>query len=113
MSDQSYNEKCHTPGGHVFQPTGTIFPLNQDIIGTNLLTYHKAILRQLHRPLVALLFQATESIFEHIQDIIGNFFLTKGHEDRAINVASRRTTDDAQRIMHAGRRTKGNHKSSP
>ncbi|KAH3835341.1 hypothetical protein DPMN_108692 [Dreissena polymorpha] len=26
------------PGGHIFQPTGTIFELIQDIIGTNLLT---------------------------------------------------------------------------
>ncbi|KAH3711001.1 hypothetical protein DPMN_070500 [Dreissena polymorpha] len=26
------------PGGHVLQPTGTIFKLGQDIIGTNLLT---------------------------------------------------------------------------
>ncbi|KAH3862975.1 hypothetical protein DPMN_025951 [Dreissena polymorpha] len=30
------------PGGHVFQPTETIFTLIQDIIGTNLLTrYHE------------------------------------------------------------------------
>ncbi|KAH3876897.1 hypothetical protein DPMN_000749 [Dreissena polymorpha] len=31
-------ENALPPGGHVFQPTGTIFKLVQDIIGTNLLT---------------------------------------------------------------------------
>ncbi|KAH3880670.1 hypothetical protein DPMN_004591 [Dreissena polymorpha] len=33
-----YQEKCPTPGAHVFEPTGTIFELAQDIILTNLLT---------------------------------------------------------------------------
>ncbi|KAH3861356.1 hypothetical protein DPMN_024283 [Dreissena polymorpha] len=33
-----YKEKCHATGGHVFQPTGIIFELVQDIIGMNLLT---------------------------------------------------------------------------
>ncbi|KAH3804852.1 hypothetical protein DPMN_133144 [Dreissena polymorpha] len=31
-------ENCPAPGGHVFQPTGTIFELIQDIIGTCVLT---------------------------------------------------------------------------
>ncbi|KAH3737686.1 hypothetical protein DPMN_044279 [Dreissena polymorpha] len=31
-------KKCPAPGGHVFQPTGIIFELVQDIIGMNLLT---------------------------------------------------------------------------
>ncbi|KAH3817749.1 hypothetical protein DPMN_119304 [Dreissena polymorpha] len=33
-----YQEKCPTPGAHVFEPTGTIFDLAKDIILTNLLT---------------------------------------------------------------------------
>ncbi|KAH3828803.1 hypothetical protein DPMN_130787 [Dreissena polymorpha] len=32
------HKKCPTPGGHVFQPTQTIFELVQDIIATNLMT---------------------------------------------------------------------------
>ncbi|KAH3792810.1 hypothetical protein DPMN_146309 [Dreissena polymorpha] len=35
--DWKINEKCPAPGGHVFQPTGIIFELIQDIIGMNLL----------------------------------------------------------------------------
>ncbi|KAH3736001.1 hypothetical protein DPMN_042561 [Dreissena polymorpha] len=31
-------KKCPAPGGHVFQPTGIIFELVQDIVGMNLLT---------------------------------------------------------------------------
>ncbi|KAH3752446.1 hypothetical protein DPMN_187063 [Dreissena polymorpha] len=34
-------------------------------------------------------FQATETIFKLVQDIIGMNLLTKFHEDRTINVASR------------------------
>ncbi|KAH3728893.1 hypothetical protein DPMN_054856 [Dreissena polymorpha] len=34
----NYKENCHTPGGHVFQPTGTIFELVQGIIKTHVLT---------------------------------------------------------------------------
>ncbi|KAH3842238.1 hypothetical protein DPMN_115735 [Dreissena polymorpha] len=33
-----YKENCPAPGSHVFQATGTIFELVQNIIGTNLLT---------------------------------------------------------------------------
>ncbi|KAH3852607.1 hypothetical protein DPMN_095120 [Dreissena polymorpha] len=31
-------EKCPAPGGHVFKPTGIIFELVRDIIGTHCLT---------------------------------------------------------------------------
>ncbi|KAH3704554.1 hypothetical protein DPMN_079611 [Dreissena polymorpha] len=58
-------------GGHVFQTTGTIFKLVQNIIGTK-----KNV------------FPPTRTIFELIQDIIGTNHLTKFHDDRTINVAS-------------------------
>ncbi|KAH3786309.1 hypothetical protein DPMN_164415 [Dreissena polymorpha] len=53
--------------GHVFQPTGTIFELVQDIMGTHLLSKKNS-------PPI---------------DIIGTNILTKFHDDRTINVASR------------------------
>ncbi|KAH3707828.1 hypothetical protein DPMN_067244 [Dreissena polymorpha] len=59
-----------SPGGHVFQPTGTIFKLVQDIIGTNL---YKAIEKK------------TGTIFELIQESIRTNVLTKFHNDWTIN----------------------------
>ncbi|KAH3795969.1 hypothetical protein DPMN_149532 [Dreissena polymorpha] len=53
-----------SPGGHVIQPTDTIFKVFQDIIGTNLLT--KVVTRFYY-----------------------NIIETKFHENRKINVASR------------------------
>ncbi|KAH3848928.1 hypothetical protein DPMN_091313 [Dreissena polymorpha] len=53
-------------GGHVFQRTGTTCELNQHFIKANILTN-----------------------FELDRDIIGTILLTKFHEDRKINVASR------------------------
>ncbi|KAH3888759.1 hypothetical protein DPMN_012799 [Dreissena polymorpha] len=70
-------------GGHVFPPTGTIFELIQDIIGTNHLTkFHddrtinvaSRVLTRKNAP---------------PPDIIRTNLLTKFHEDRKINVASR------------------------
>ncbi|KAH3876384.1 hypothetical protein DPMN_000224 [Dreissena polymorpha] len=73
-------------GGHVFQRTGTTFELNQHVIKTNILTN-----------------------FELDRDLIGTKLLTKFHEDRTINVASRvftnkcgqtdERTDDGQRPL--------------
>ncbi|KAH3710402.1 hypothetical protein DPMN_069881 [Dreissena polymorpha] len=75
-------------GGHVFQATGTIFKLVQNIIGTKLLTkFHDD--RKMPRPLGGHVFPPTGTIFELIQDIIGTNHLTKFHDDRTINVASR------------------------
>ncbi|KAH3810635.1 hypothetical protein DPMN_139029 [Dreissena polymorpha] len=71
------------PGGHVFQPTGIIFKLIQDIIGMNLLTKKNV------PPLGSHVFQANVNIFELIQDIIETNLLYKFHEDWTINVASR------------------------
>ncbi|KAH3772746.1 hypothetical protein DPMN_174091 [Dreissena polymorpha] len=58
------------PGGHVFLPIQTIFELNCRI----------------QRPCF---FQPIGIIYELVQDIIGMNVLTKFHEDRTINVASR------------------------
>ncbi|KAH3846228.1 hypothetical protein DPMN_088527 [Dreissena polymorpha] len=93
-------------GGHVFQASGIIFELIQDIIGTNLLTkFHddrtiNVASRVLKRdyticyiknapPPGGHVFLATDTIFKLIQDIIRTHLLTKFHEDRKINVASR------------------------
>ncbi|KAH3845821.1 hypothetical protein DPMN_088111 [Dreissena polymorpha] len=59
------------PGGHVFQPTVTIFKLVRDIIGTILVT---KVLTRKNAP--------------HT-DIMRTNVLTKFHDDRTINVASR------------------------
>ncbi|KAH3870041.1 hypothetical protein DPMN_033220 [Dreissena polymorpha] len=84
------------PSGHVFQPTGIIFELIQDIIGMNLLTkFHEdrtinvASTVKNAPPLGGHVFQANVTIFELIQDIIKTNLLSKFHEDRKINVASR------------------------
>ncbi|KAH3719267.1 hypothetical protein DPMN_062099 [Dreissena polymorpha] len=82
------------PGGHVFQPTGTIFELIQDNIGTNLLT----VLTRKNAPPPG----------GHTN------LLIKFHEDRTINVASSVLTRQML-TPHDARRTttKGDHKSSP
>ncbi|KAH3693582.1 hypothetical protein DPMN_081016 [Dreissena polymorpha] len=105
------------PGGHVFQPTGIIFELVQDIIGMNLLTkFHEdqtinvASRVKNAPPLGSHVFQANVTIFELIQDIIDTNLLTKFHEDRTINVASREFN---KANVHTSQRTKGDHKSSP
>ncbi|KAH3707969.1 hypothetical protein DPMN_067407 [Dreissena polymorpha] len=61
-------------GSHVFQQTGTAFELNQHIIKTNMLTN-----------------------FELDRDFIGTKLLTRFHEDRTINVASRVFTNKCGR----------------
>ncbi|KAH3846233.1 hypothetical protein DPMN_088532 [Dreissena polymorpha] len=94
------------PGGHVCQPTGIIFELVQDIIGLNLLIkfhddwtinvasrvltrFYYSHIRKNASPFGSHIFQSKVTIFELIQDIIGTNLLTKFHEDRKINVASR------------------------
>ncbi|KAH3893696.1 hypothetical protein DPMN_017846 [Dreissena polymorpha] len=80
------------PGGHVFQPTGTIFELVQDIIGTHVLTKFQdwtKIVTSIHIKKIATppgghVFQPTGTIFELVQDIIGTQY-------RTINVTSRQT----------------------
>ncbi|KAH3799549.1 hypothetical protein DPMN_153159 [Dreissena polymorpha] len=116
-------------GSHVFQAKVTIYrkinvasrvltrknapPLRPYIIGMNLLTKKNA------QPLGSHVFQANVTIFELIQDSIETNLLTKIHEDWTINVLSRDLTrqmltpHNSQRTTHNGRRTKGDHKSSP
>ncbi|KAH3751410.1 hypothetical protein DPMN_185966 [Dreissena polymorpha] len=82
-----YYEKCPNPGGHVFQPTRTIFELVQDIIGTILLTkVHKdRTINVASRPNGCHVFQPTRHIIEFAQVIIRTNLLTKFHGDRTIN----------------------------
>ncbi|KAH3705145.1 hypothetical protein DPMN_080210 [Dreissena polymorpha] len=107
LQDQYHAPKNAPPtGGHVFQATGTTFELVQNIIGTNLLTkfhddrtinmasgvltrFNYSYIMKMPRPLGGNVFQPTRTIFELIQDIIGTDHLTKFHDDRTINVASR------------------------
>ncbi|KAH3747198.1 hypothetical protein DPMN_181619 [Dreissena polymorpha] len=98
------------PGGHVFQPTSIIFEHVQDIIGMNLLTkfhedwtinmtsrvltriYYSHIYSHIRKnapPLGSHVFQAKVTIFEFVQNISGTNLMSKFHEDRKINVASR------------------------
>ncbi|KAH3868427.1 hypothetical protein DPMN_031574 [Dreissena polymorpha] len=89
------------PSGHVFQPTGTLLELFQDIIRTNLLnklhedwtinvasrvlTRFYFILGKNVSPPGGHVFQPTGTNFELIQDIIGTNLLNKFKEDRTIN----------------------------
>ncbi|KAH3748723.1 hypothetical protein DPMN_183173 [Dreissena polymorpha] len=89
--DWKINETCPPPGSHVFQPTGIIFELIQDIIGMNLLikfhedrTVNVASRVKNAPPLGSHVFQANIIIFELIQDIIETNLLTKIHEDLTI-----------------------------
>ncbi|KAH3810292.1 hypothetical protein DPMN_138682 [Dreissena polymorpha] len=65
-----------TPGSRVFQQTGNIFELIQDIIKPNFEKCSAPL-----RPCV----QPTETIFKFLQDIIGTDLLTKFHYDQTIN----------------------------
>ncbi|KAH3786664.1 hypothetical protein DPMN_164772 [Dreissena polymorpha] len=103
------------PGGHVFQLTGTIFNLVQDIIGANPLTMfheHQTInvasrvltthLTKNVPPLGANYhddrtinppcFSTNQNYFDLIQDIIETNLLTKFHDDGKIDMASRMLT---------------------
>ncbi|KAH3897955.1 hypothetical protein DPMN_022151 [Dreissena polymorpha] len=97
------------PGSHVFQPTGIILKLIQDIIWMNLLTkFHEdqtvnvASREKCPAPWPCFL----------SKHIIETNLLTKFHEDWTINVDSRELTRQML-TAHNGRRTKCNHKSSP
>ncbi|KAH3884581.1 hypothetical protein DPMN_008564 [Dreissena polymorpha] len=76
VTSRVFSRKTAPPtGGHVFQRTGTTFELNQHIIKTNILT----------------------NSFQLDRDSIGTKLLTKFHEDRTINVASRVFTNKCGR----------------
>ncbi|KAH3717051.1 hypothetical protein DPMN_059831 [Dreissena polymorpha] len=98
-------EKCPAPGGLVLQATAKLV---QDIIETNLLTkFHEdQTINVPSRVLTMFNYRKcpvpwrsclssncrTGTIFELIQDIMGTHLLTKFHDDRTINVASRLLT---------------------
>ncbi|KAH3783307.1 hypothetical protein DPMN_161242 [Dreissena polymorpha] len=86
-------------GGHVFQPTGIISKLVQDIIEMNLhnkfhedRTVNVASRVNNAPPLGSHVFQANVTIFKLIQDINKTNLLTKFHEDWTINLTSRALT---------------------
>ncbi|KAH3838112.1 hypothetical protein DPMN_111518 [Dreissena polymorpha] len=95
----SVKKNAPPTGGHVFQATGTIFELVQNIIGTNLLTkFHdertintasRVLTRKNATPPWRPCFCTNGTIFKLIQDIVGTNHLTKFHDDLTINVASR------------------------
>ncbi|KAH3872937.1 hypothetical protein DPMN_036160, partial [Dreissena polymorpha] len=107
------------PGGHVFNPTGTIFELVQNFIETHVPTkFHanwtkngtsRVLTSQTATPPGSHVFQQTGTIFKLVQDIIETHVLTKFHEDWTMNV----NVDDARRTTHDARRTRGDHISSP
>ncbi|KAH3855041.1 hypothetical protein DPMN_097601 [Dreissena polymorpha] len=130
------------PGNHVFSPIWTSFKLIRDINKTNVLTKNTAPPPDINETKVLSKFHddwakiVTSRVFirntappagghtniltnfELGRGIIGTNVLTKFHEDRTTNVASRvftrqMLTTDAQRTTHDGRRTKGDHNSSP
>ncbi|KAH3841755.1 hypothetical protein DPMN_115234 [Dreissena polymorpha] len=84
------------PGSHVFQPTGTIFELVQDIIRTNVLTkFHEdwtinlTFTVKTAPPPGGHVFLPTGTIFELVKDFIGTHAPTKFHDDWTKNVTSR------------------------
>ncbi|KAH3812683.1 hypothetical protein DPMN_141121 [Dreissena polymorpha] len=97
------------PGDHVFSLIWTIFKLVQDINATNVFTKNTAPPPPPPpwQPLWAS--NVTSTVFELSRGIIGTNVLTKFHEDRTRNVASRvftrqnvddeRRTDDGQKAI--------------
>ncbi|KAH3768761.1 hypothetical protein DPMN_169978 [Dreissena polymorpha] len=84
------------PGSHVFQPTGTIFELVQDIIRKNVLTkFHEDWTINLTStvktapPPGGHVFLPTGTIFELVKDFIRTHVPTKFHDDWTKNVTSR------------------------
>ncbi|KAH3834831.1 hypothetical protein DPMN_108164 [Dreissena polymorpha] len=125
VASRAFTRKTVTPtGGHVLQPTGTTFKLNQHIIKTNILTNFKLDLgiigtnlltkfyEDLTRNMASKVFTRKSAPptgghtniltnFKLDRSIIGTNILTTFHEDRTRNVASRvftnkcgRTTDE-------------------
>ncbi|KAH3864853.1 hypothetical protein DPMN_027883 [Dreissena polymorpha] len=84
VTSRVFTRKTAPPtGGHVFQRTETTFELSQHIIKTNFDKFFP--------------FFDLVTYFELDRDIIGTKLLTKFHEDRTINVASRVFTNKCGR----------------
>ncbi|KAH3825178.1 hypothetical protein DPMN_127051 [Dreissena polymorpha] len=90
-------KNAQPPGGHIFQATGTIFELVQDIIEKNLENSDNSVNNVFYsyitktatppwRPCFSTN-RKFRTIFEGDQDIIGTNRLTKFHDDRTMNVA--------------------------
>ncbi|KAH3865897.1 hypothetical protein DPMN_028944 [Dreissena polymorpha] len=112
-----YRENAPPPVGHVFQPTGIIFEFFHDIIGMNLLTkFHDDGTKNVASRVLKMLYYShirknSPPLGSHVFQANTNL-LTKLHEDWIMNVASRVLTRQMF-TPHDGRRTKGDHKSSP
>ncbi|KAH3860812.1 hypothetical protein DPMN_023736 [Dreissena polymorpha] len=82
-------------GGHVFQPTGTIFEVIQDTIGTNVLTkFHddrtiNVASSKMPRSMAAMFFNQLEPFSSSSKISLGKNILTKFHDDLTINIISR------------------------
>ncbi|KAH3875483.1 hypothetical protein DPMN_038749 [Dreissena polymorpha] len=112
-------------GGHVFSLIWTIFKLVRHINKTHvLINFHddwakivtsRVLTRKTAPPIGGHLHEdwalnVTSTVFKLDRDIIGKNLLTKFHEDRIINVASRVFTN---KCGPTDGRTKTSHKSSP
>ncbi|KAH3881635.1 hypothetical protein DPMN_005561 [Dreissena polymorpha] len=94
------------PGGHVFQQTGTIFDLIQDMIKPNLLTkFHEDYAMNVT-------FIVNNASPLPLAAIIATILLTKFYEVWTNHVASR-VLPRQMLTPHNGRRAKGDQKSSP
>ncbi|KAH3820126.1 hypothetical protein DPMN_121870 [Dreissena polymorpha] len=95
-------ENATPPGDHVFQQTGTILELIQDIIRKNT---SRVLTSQTSSPDGGNVFQPAGTLSDLFQDIIGSYGLTKIYKALAINVASRvltmkmLTTHDGQKAI--------------
>ncbi|KAH3861874.1 hypothetical protein DPMN_024827 [Dreissena polymorpha] len=130
-------KKAPPHGSHVFQANITIFELIQDIIETNLLTkFHEDwtinVASRFHDDWAKIVTSreycptppgghlhedwasnVTSTVFTSLElsrGLNGTNVLTKFYEDQTINVASRVFT---RQNVDDGRRTTGDHKSSP
>ncbi|KAH3728230.1 hypothetical protein DPMN_054182 [Dreissena polymorpha] len=100
-SDVNFHEEINSSlsGGNVFQQTGTIFEIIQDIIRTNVLTkvhedwtMNVTFRDKFPAPDGHVFHTKNGTIFKLVQDIIGTNLLTKFHKNRTIIVASRLLT---------------------
>ncbi|KAH3887637.1 hypothetical protein DPMN_011655 [Dreissena polymorpha] len=104
------------PGSHVFSPIWTIFELFHDdwakIVTSRVFTRNTAPPpgSHLHEDFASNVTSTVVTSFELSRGINGTNVLTKFHEDHTINVAFRVFT---RQNVDDGRRTKGDHKSSP
>ncbi|KAH3892192.1 hypothetical protein DPMN_016305 [Dreissena polymorpha] len=88
MGDHTLSKIPNPLGGHVFQPTGTIFKFTNFHDDRKINVVSRVLTRKNAPPPGGHVFQPTGIIFKHVQDIIGMNLLTK-FQDWTINVAFR------------------------